>query len=78
MAQYKGLKIGLLGFVIAVVGAIAGFAGFEIGLRWLSIIGFVITGIGVAAGCIGILYGWITEGKQAITGGLGIAKKPHK
>ena len=77
MAQRKGMKIGLTGFVIAVVGAVAGFAGFEIDQRWLSIIGFVITVAGVAVGFIGIVYGWITEGKQAVTGGLGVAKKLH-
>lgn len=77
MVQRRGMKIGLAGFAIALVGAAIGFGGFEIDQRWLSIIGFVITVAGVAVGFVGIVYGWITEGKQAVTGGLEVAKQLH-
>ena len=77
MNQQRGMKIGLAGFVIALVGAAIGFSGFEIDQRWLSIIGFVTTVAGVAVGFIGIVYGWITVGKHSITGGLEITKKLH-
>lgn len=68
MAQRRGLQIALAGFVTAMLGAIAGFSGFQIEERWLSVVGFTITAIGVTIGFIGIVYGWITEGKRAITG----------
>jgi len=68
MAQRKGLIIALVGFAIAMLGAIAGFAGFQIEEQWLSISGFAITVMGVAIGFIGIVYGWITGGEHAITG----------
>lgn len=74
MTQRRGLKVGLTGFAIALVGAVAGFGGFEIDQRWLSLTGFGITAAGVIVGFIGIVYGWITEGKQAITGSFEAAK----
>lgn len=73
--QVRGLRIGLAGFVIAVVGAALGFAGFHIEERWLSIAGFVITVVGVIVGFAGIVYGWVTEGRRAITGSVQSAKE---
>lgn len=75
MAQRRGLKVGLTGFAIALVGAVAGFGGFEIDQRWLSLTGFGITAAGVMVGFIGIVYGWITEGKQAVTGSFKAARE---
>ena len=70
MVQHRGLKIGFIGFVIAFVGAAVGFSGFHIDERWLSLAGFIITVFGVVIGFVGIAYGWITEGKQAIGGSV--------
>ncbi len=70
MAQHRGLKIGFIGFVIAFVGAAVGFSGFQIDERWLSLTGFTVTVFGVLIGFVGITYGWITEGKQAIGGSV--------
>ena len=75
MAQHRGLRIGFAGFVIALVGAAAGFSGFEIDQRWLSITGYLITGAGVVVGFIGILYGWITDGPRAVRGGVDAARE---
>jgi hypothetical protein len=68
--QVRGVKIGLIGFGIAAVGAAVGFAGFFLEVRWLSITGLAITAIGVIVGFAGIVYGWLTEGKRAITGSV--------
>lgn len=74
MSQSKGLKIFFVGFLIAGVGALSGFGGFQFNMRWLSIAGFVLVVIGVAVAFIGILYGWITEGRRALTGSVDAAK----
>lgn len=75
MKLSRGLKIGFSGFVIALLGAVTVFFGFEIERRWLSVAGYVIAIVGVAVGFAGIVYGWITEGRQAVTGSLAAAKK---
>jgi VIT1/CCC1 family predicted Fe2+/Mn2+ transporter len=69
-AVVRGLKIGFAGFVIAAIGAALGFAGFFIEERTLSLVGLAITVAGVAVGFVGLIYGWITEGKRAITGSV--------
>jgi len=73
--QVRGLKLALIGFLIAAIGAAVGFTGFYVEERWLSILGFSITVIGVAVGAIGILYGWMTEGKRAISGSVQAARE---
>ena len=76
--QRKGVKIGFTGFVIALVGAVVGVAGFHFEQRWLAITGFAITVVGVAVGFIGIGYAWITEGRQALAGSVDAARKLRK
>ena len=78
MSHSKGLKIGVTGFLVAVVGAIFGFGGFQFNVQWLSIIGFAIVGMGVVVGFVGILYGWLTEGRHALSGSVDAAKELTK
>lgn len=62
----RELKIGFAGFVIALVGAVAGFGGFYVEQRWLSVVGFFIVVAGVTIGFVAISYGWyemIREGR---------------
>lgn len=75
MNSRRGLKIGFAGFLLALFGALGAFAGFEINERWLSVSGFLVVVAGVAIGFIGIVYSWVTEGKQSIGGSFGAAKK---
>jgi hypothetical protein len=68
MTKIKGLSIALVGILFAMIGVISGFGGFYLELRWLSMAGFAITTFGVGIGFIGVIYGWVVEGKRAITG----------
>lgn len=68
--RFLGLNIAFSGFCMAAVGAMAGFIGFGIETRWLSLLGFGITALGVLIGFIGILVGWITTGRQAVSGSI--------
>ena len=78
MGRNIGMKIGFGGFVVALIGAVVGFSGYGIGERGLSLIGFVITVLGVCIGFCGIVYGWISEGRKAISGSIEAAKKLSK
>lgn len=75
MNSRRGLRIGFAGFVLALIGALGAFVGFEIQERWLSLSGFLVVVSGVAIGFIGIVYSWVTEGKQAVAESFGAAKK---
>lgn len=74
VSHHVSLHIALIGFGIALVGAIIGFSGFYIEERWLSVMGFCITGLGVIIGFVSIVYGWMRTGKQAISGGILVGK----
>lgn len=71
----KGVKIGFTGFLIAMIGAVLGFGGFQFEERWVAVSGFVLTALGVFVGFVGILHSWITNGKQAISGSVKAAKE---
>lgn len=66
----RALRIGFVGLVIAVCGALLGVAGWAAGLRLFWVGGFVIGLVGWAVGLIGIGYGWVTGGRQAMVEGL--------
>lgn len=74
----RGLRICFAGFVIAAIGAGLGFAGFFIEERMLSLVGLALTVTGVAVGFVGLAYGWITEGKRAITGSVQASRDLQK
>lgn len=65
-----GLQIAFAGFLIAIVGAIAGFSGFHVNERWLSLLGFVLVASGVFVGFVGVAYGWKRETKRAVKGSI--------
>jgi hypothetical protein len=66
----RALRIGFVGLVIAVCGALLGVTGWATSLRPLWFVGYVIGLVGCAVGFIGILYGWVTGGGRAITEGF--------
>lgn len=74
MSRLSGFYVGFVGFIIAGVGVAAGFAGFVIERRWLSLLAFAITVLGLVIGFIGIAYRWVTSGSQAFQGSLPAAK----
>jgi len=73
--RLSGLQIFALGFAIVVVGAVGGFSADYFELRALALIAFVVTAVGIAIGLAGILYGWATQGKKAISGSAQAARE---
>jgi len=70
----RGVQIGLIGFLVALLGVASGFLGFYGDERWLSVAGFGITVIGVMIGISGVAYGWMHDAKPAIKGSVQAAK----
>lgn len=68
------LKIALLGFGGAVVGAVLGFSGVGAGIPWIPQLGFFVVLLGVLIGFIGIFLGWYKEGRPAIRNSRKAAK----
>ena len=66
----RALRIGFVGLVIAVCGALLGVTGWATNLRPVWLVGYVIGLGGCAVGFIGILYGWVTGGWRAIAEGF--------
>jgi len=64
----RGMRIAVTGFVVALIGIVAGFVGFYVDERWLSMTGFAVTAAGVLIGFAGVVHGWIYNAKQAIKG----------
>ena len=64
----RGMRIAAAGFAVALIGVIAGFVGFDVNERWLSITGFAVTAAGVLIGFAGVAHGWIYNAKRAIKG----------
>lgn len=62
------IKIALIGFAVAAVGAVLGFAGVSSSAPWIAQLGFFVVLIGVLVGFIGIFLGWLKEGRSAIKG----------
>lgn len=78
MFHRRALKVGVTGFLIAVLGALSGFSGVEFNIKWLSVAGFTMVVIGVVVGFAGILYGWFTEGRHALSSSVDAAKELSK
>lgn len=64
--KFSALNVAFAGFCIAALGAMTGFIGFGIEIRWVTLVAFVVTTFGVILGFIGIIYGWITYGGAVI------------
>jgi spore maturation protein SpmA len=73
--RLSGLQIFAIGFIIALVGAVGGFSADHFELRQLALVAFVVTAIGIAIGLVGILYGWATQGKKAVSGSAEAARE---
>lgn len=71
----RGIRIAFGGFVVALVGVVAGFLGFYLNEKWLSILGFVVVTVGVLIGFVGVVYGWIHDAKRAIKGSVRAANE---
>lgn len=71
----RGMQIAFGGFVVALSGVVAGFLGFYISERWLSIAGFGVTAVGVLIGFIGVAYGWARDAKPAVKGSVQASKE---
>jgi hypothetical protein len=64
----RGMRIAFSGFIVALIGVVAGFVGFYVNERWLSMTGFTVTAAGVLIGFAGVVHGWIYNAKRAIKG----------
>jgi hypothetical protein len=64
----RGVRIGFIGFVIALVAVSAGFFGSYVGSRPIQLVAFVATGIGVLIGFIGVAVGWFKDSTTATSG----------
>ena len=71
----RGVRIAAAGFAVASIGVVAGFVGFYVNERWLSMTGFVVTAAGVLVGIAGIAYGWLHDAKRAIKGSAQAAEE---
>jgi len=71
----RGMQIAFGGFVVALIGVVAGFLGFYVNERWLSVAGLGITAIGVLIGFVGVAYGWMRDAKPAVKGSVQAAKE---
>lgn len=58
------LRIAAAGFALAAIGVTAGFIGFAVSQREISLAGFAICALGIAIGFCGILYGWVRHGPE--------------
>jgi 1,4-dihydroxy-2-naphthoate octaprenyltransferase len=70
-----GVRIAFGGFLVALIGVVAGFLGFYINERWLSIVGLGATAIGVLIGFFGVACGWVRNAKSAVKGSFQAAKE---
>jgi hypothetical protein len=66
----RGLRIWFYGFMVAVVGAVIGVIGWYIDERNVTLTGWAIGLVGVGVGGAGVVLGWLTTGRDAITGGV--------
>lgn len=55
---HLGLRIAFGGFVLGLIGAAGGFAGFQVGARWLAVAGVGVTALAGLVAAAGILWGW--------------------
>jgi hypothetical protein len=69
--EWRPLRIAFAGLVIAVFGALIGVTGFATEQRWLWVAGYLIGVAGCAVSIVGVVYGWLTGVRRAITQGLG-------
>ena len=70
----RSMQIAFGGFVIALIGVVAGFLGFYTSERWLSIAGFGITAVGVLIGFVGVAYGWVRDARSTVKGSVEASK----
>jgi 1,4-dihydroxy-2-naphthoate octaprenyltransferase len=71
----RGMQIAFSGFILALIGVVAGFLGFYINKEWLSMAGLGATAVGVFIGFVGVAYGWARDAKPAVKRSIRASKE---
>ena len=66
----RGLRIWFYGFMVAIVGAAIGGIGLYVDQRNVVVAGWAIGLVGVGIGGAGVVLGWLTTGRHAISDGV--------